>query len=50
MKFNGMFLGILDTWEDQPGGTVKHRFTKDGEDYVYVEFENSPGKWYLYYA
>lgn len=50
MSFDGFILGILEEWDDQPGGTIKKRFTQDGVEYVYVEFENSPGKWYLYYA
>ena len=41
---------FLDVWDDQPGGTIKKRYTEDGIEYVEVEFENSPGKRYLYLA
>ena len=46
--FNGFIFGATEVWDDEPGGTVVKRFTQDGEKYVYVEFKNSPGKWYLY--
>lgn len=48
--WNGFFSGILEEWDNQPGGKVVKRFQEDGIKYVYVEFEKSPGKWYLYYA
>lgn len=41
-----------DTWNNEPGGTVVGRMTDPltGTKYVLVEFENSPGKIYVYYA
>ncbi len=40
--------GDLATWDNKPGGTVVDGFTEDGIEYVWVEFENSPGERYLY--
>ena len=38
-------------WDDQPGGKVLERWTDElGLTYVLVEFENSPGKHYVYFA
>jgi hypothetical protein len=37
-------------WDNQPGGTVVDRYTDDGVRYVVVEFENSPGRRYVYRA
>ena len=38
-------------WDNQPGGTVVERYTaEDGTKYVLVEFEKSPGQYYVYLA
>lgn len=43
-------FAFLETWNGQPGGTVVERYEQDGVEYVLVEFEKSPGKYYLYLA
>lgn len=38
-------------WDDQPGGRVVERWKDEfGIEYVMVEFDNSPGKQYVYYV
>lgn len=38
-------------WDNAPGGTVVERWTdNDGQGYVLVEFEKSPGALYVYFA
>lgn len=41
---------FLEEWDDRPGGTVVNTFVEDGIKYVEVEFENSPGRRYLFLA
>lgn len=41
-----------EVWDNQPGGTIVERYTDPltEVEYVYVEFDNSPGVYYVYYA
>jgi hypothetical protein len=52
--WNGLFFDTGQSyryWDDQPGGTIRERYTDDeGQEYVLVEFDNSPGLLYVYYA
>lgn len=51
--WNGAFADrAYAKWDNQPGGTVVEKYTDPltGITYVLVEFENSPGEYYVYYA
>lgn len=39
-------------WDDAPGGTIVGRYTDPltEVEYLFVEFEGSPGVQYVYYA
>lgn len=39
-------------WDNSPGGTVVEKYIDPltEVEYVLVEFDNSPGKYYVYYA
>jgi hypothetical protein len=41
-----------EKWNDQPGGTVVERYTdpQTEVEYVLVEFDKSPGRYYVYYG
>lgn len=38
----------IETWDNEPGGTVVERFTQNGTKFVRVEFKRTPGIFYLY--
>jgi hypothetical protein len=38
----------LKKWDDQVGGKVVDSWTEGSTKYVLVEFEKSPGRYYLY--
>jgi len=50
--WNNAFAGnpFLEVWDNRPGGTVVDRYSKDGVEFVSVEFEKSPGTIYTFYA
>ena len=39
-------------WDNKPGGNVVERYTDPltQVEYVLVEFDNSPGRYYVYYV
>lgn len=38
-------------WDNSPGGSVIKRFKDQWDiEYVIVEFDKTPGKYYVYYA
>ena len=47
-----MTARAYETWDNQPGGTVIERYTdpNTGMEYVLVEFEKTPGRYFVYYA
>lgn len=54
--WGGMFKPLQarawEVWDNQPGGRIVERYTDPltEVEYVLVEFEKSPGKYYVYYA
>jgi hypothetical protein len=51
MFWQGKLFGQdYQVWNDEPGGTVVDRYEFDGQQYVVVEFKNSPGVKYVYLA
>jgi hypothetical protein len=51
MFWSGRLFGQdYAVWDNQPGGEIVDRYTLDGENFVVVEFKNSPGYKYVYKA
>lgn len=51
--WNGSITGsAYATWDNAPGGKIVERYTdpNTGLKYVLVEFEKTPGTFYVYFA